>query len=57
MKAKIIAVGCHKGGVSKTTTVANLGSMPIQGGVAMLAGVWYAGWAVDVFSRLIGPKQ
>lgn len=35
---------------------ANLGSMPIQVGVAMLAGVWYAGWAVDVFSRLIGPK-
>ncbi|MDO4538701.1 MAG: DUF1097 domain-containing protein [Coriobacteriales bacterium] len=36
---------------------ANLGTMPIQVGVAMLAGVWYAGWFVDVFSRLIGPKQ
>ena len=36
---------------------ANLGSMPLQVGVAMLAGVWYAGWLVDVFSRLIGPKD
>lgn len=36
---------------------ANLGSMPLQVAVAMLAGVWYAGWAVDVFSRLIGPKE
>ena len=36
---------------------ANLGTMPVQVAVAMLAGVWYAGWLVDVFSRLIGPKS
>ena len=36
---------------------AGLGTMPLQVAVAMLAGVWYAGWAVDVFSRAIGPKQ
>ncbi len=36
---------------------AGLGTMPVQVGVAMLAGVWYAGWAVDAFSRLIGPKE
>ncbi|MBR3224500.1 MAG: DUF1097 domain-containing protein [Atopobiaceae bacterium] len=36
---------------------ANLGTVPIQVAVSMLAGVWYAGYAVDVFSRLIGPKE
>ena len=36
MKAKIIAVGCHKGGVSKTTTVANLGSILARRGNKML---------------------
>ena len=36
---------------------ANLGTVPLQVGVAMLAGVWYAGWLVDVFSRLIGPRR
>jgi hypothetical protein len=36
---------------------AGLGTMPLQVGVAMLAGVWYAGWAVDAFSRWIGPKE
>ena len=36
MKAKIIAVGCHKGGVSKTTTVANLGSILARRGYKML---------------------
>ncbi|MBR3158351.1 MAG: DUF1097 domain-containing protein [Atopobiaceae bacterium] len=36
---------------------ANLGTMPLQVAIAMLAGVWYAGFAVDVFSRLIGPKE
>ena len=35
---------------------ANLGTMPLQVAIAMLAGVWYAGFAVDWFSRLIGPK-
>lgn len=35
---------------------AGLGSMPLQLAVAMIAGVWYAGWAVDAFSRLIGPR-
>ena len=34
-----------------------LGTMPIQVAIAMLAGVWYAGFAVDVFSRWIGPKE
>ena len=33
---------------------ANLGTVPIQVAIAMLAGVWYAGYAVDVFSRFIG---
>lgn len=36
MKAKIIAVGCHKGGVSKTTTVANLGSILARRGYKVL---------------------
>lgn len=36
---------------------ANLGTMPLQVGISMLAGVWYAGWAVDVFARFIGPKE
>lgn len=36
---------------------ANLGNMPLQVAVAMLAGVWYAGCAVDVFSRLISSKE
>ena len=36
---------------------ANLGSMPLQVAIAMLAGVWYAGFVVDVFSRFIGPKE
>lgn len=36
MKAKIIAVGCHKGGVSKTTTVTNLGSILAQRGYKVL---------------------
>lgn len=36
---------------------ANLGTVPIQVAVSMLAGVWYAGYAVDAFSRLIGPKE
>ena len=36
---------------------AGLGTMPLQVGIAMLAGVWYAGWAVDAFSRWIGPKE
>ena len=35
MKAKIIAVG-HKGGVSKTTTVANLGSIFARRGYKVL---------------------
>ena len=35
---------------------ANLGTMPLQVAIAVLAGVWYAGFAVDWFSRLIGPK-
>ena len=36
---------------------ANLGTVPLQVAVAMLAGVWYAGFAVDKFSQLIGPKE
>ena len=36
---------------------ANLGTLPLQVAVSMLAGVWYAGYAVDMFSRFIGPKE
>lgn len=31
----------------------NLGSLPIQIGVSMLAGVWYVGTGVDKFQRLL----
>jgi hypothetical protein len=34
----------------------NLGTLPLQVGIAMLAGVWYAGFLVDVVSKKIGPQ-
>lgn len=32
---------------------ANIGTLPIQIAVAMIAGVWYVGWGVDAFCKLI----
>ncbi|MBQ1840737.1 MAG: DUF1097 domain-containing protein [Atopobiaceae bacterium] len=32
---------------------AGMGSLPIQIAVAMLAGVWYVGWGVDAFCKLL----
>ena len=32
---------------------AGMGTLPIQIGVAMLAGVWYVGWGVDAFCKAI----
>ena len=32
---------------------AGTGSLPIQIAVAMLAGVWYVGWGVDAFCKLL----
>lgn len=36
MKARIIAVGCHKGGIGKTSTVANLGGILSRRGYKVL---------------------
>lgn len=33
--------------------IAGMGSLPIQIAVAMLAGVWYVGWGVDAFCKLL----
>lgn len=33
-----------------------IGTLPVQIGVAMLAGVWYVGWGVDRFQRLLSKK-
>lgn len=32
---------------------AGMGTLPIQIGVAMLVGVWYVGWGVDAFCKLL----
>ena len=32
---------------------AGMGTLPIQIAVAMLAGVWYVGWGVDAFCKLL----
>ena len=32
---------------------AGIGTMPIQIAVAMLVGVWYVGWGVDAFTKII----
>lgn len=34
-----------------------IGTYPVQIGVAMLMGVWYAGWGIDKFQRLLMNKK
>ena len=37
--------------------IAKIGTLPVQIGVSMLAGVWYVGWGVDAFQRLLCGKE